>query len=123
MGLQDNVCLGNLDAYRDWGHAKDYVQAMWLMLQQDCPEDFIISTGVATSVRQALEYVCSLADLNMDKVYKIDKKYMRPAEVPYLKGNSEKARRKLNWLPSYDWKSLLKEMYEHDLSLLINRGD
>jgi len=114
-GLDRHVVLGNIDAIRDWGHAKDYVQGMWLMLQQDRPDDYVLATGKTASVREALSYVCELAELNMDEVYKINPKFMRPAEVPYLCGDPSKAQTILGWNPDYDWKDLLAAMYKNDL--------
>lgn len=117
LGLQQHVELGNLKAYRDWGHAKDYVQAQHLILQQDEPEDYVVATGQPASVRDALEYVCQEAGLDFDDVYRQNPKYMRPSDVPYMKGDATKLRN-LGWRPNYNWKSLLTEMYYHDLDLL-----
>jgi GDPmannose 4,6-dehydratase len=114
-GKQKTLKMGYMDTYRDIGHAKDYVKAIYLMLQHSKPEDFIIATGEAVSIKQMLEYVCELAGLKYDDVYEMNEQFMRPSDVPYLKGNSAKARNLLDWKPEYDWKSLLKEMYEHDL--------
>jgi GDPmannose 4,6-dehydratase len=114
-GKQKTIKMGNMEAYRDIGHAKDYIKAMHLMLQQDKPEDFLIATGEAVSIREMVEYVCELAGRKYDDVYEMNEKYMRPSDVPYLKGNPAKAKSVLGWEPEYDWKALLKEMYEHDL--------
>ena len=118
LGLKDKLQMGNIDAIRDWGHARDYVEAMHLMLQQDTPDDFVIATGKTATVKEAIQYVCGLADLDFNNVYEIDERYMRPADVPYLCGDSSKALKAFNWSPSYDWKRLLKEMYESDLETL-----
>ncbi|MBC8284971.1 MAG: GDP-mannose 4,6-dehydratase, partial [Nitrospinae bacterium] len=117
-GLQKKVLFGNMDAIRDWGHAMDYIEGMWLMLQQEIPDDYVLATGKTASVRDALEYVCSLADLDIDDVYEVNPDFMRPADVPFLCGDSSKASRVLGWTPKHDWKSLLREMYYHDLDLV-----
>jgi len=118
LGLQDTLKMGNMSAERDIGHAKDYVKAMLLMLEVDKPEDYLVATGTAVSIRQMLEYVCELASLRYEDVYEMDERFMRPSEVPRLLGNPEKIRREIGWEPEYDWKMLLKEMYEHDLKEL-----
>ena len=115
LGLQDKLYLGNLDAKRDWGHAKDYVEAMWLMLQQEKPEDFVIATGKTCTVSDFLRIVFNIAGLDERKYVEIDQRLYRPHEVPLLLGNAEKARKKLNWEPKYDVYKLAKEMYEEDL--------
>jgi GDPmannose 4,6-dehydratase len=115
LGLQDNLKMGNLSAFRDEGHAKDFVTAMHLMLQQEKPDDYVIATGTGATIREMFEHVCSLANLNFEDVYRMDERFMRPSEVPVLLGNSEKARKNLGWSPKYTWKSLLEEMYEEDL--------
>lgn len=112
---KDNkILMGNLEAFRDEGHSKDFVKAMHLILQQDNPGDYVVSTGSGATIREMLEYVCSLAGLNAEEVYRADERYMRPSDVPFLKGNPSKIMA-LGWRPEYDWKSLLKEMYENDL--------
>jgi GDPmannose 4,6-dehydratase len=115
LGLQDDLHLGNLDAKRDWGFAGDYVEAMWLMLQQDEPDDYVIATGESYSVRQFLEFVFDYADLDIDKYLKIDERLFRPHEVPYLLGDPSKAKRKLNWSPKVNFEELALMMYESDL--------
>jgi len=115
LGLQDKLCLGNLDAKRDWGHAKDYVEAMWLMLQKKNPDDYVISTGEAHSVKEFLEEVFNCADLDPYKYLEIDERLFRPQEVPHLLGDSTKATKELGWKPKYGFKSLAKEMFEEDL--------
>lgn len=114
LGMQDKLYLGNLDAKRDWGHARDYVKAMWLMLQQDKPDDFVISTGQTYSVREFLEHVFTFAKLDIDKHVEIDQRLFRPHEVPLLLGDSSKARKVLGWQPEYDMKKLAEEMYRSD---------
>ena len=120
LGLQEKLYLGNLEAKRDWGHAKDYVEAMWLMLQQEKPDDFVISTGETFSVREFLEEVFNYAGLKIKDHVEIDSRLFRPHEVPLLLGNSDKAQKILGWQPGYDMKSLAIEMYEEDLKRLIN---
>jgi GDPmannose 4,6-dehydratase len=115
LGLQDKLYLGNLDAKRDWGHAKDYVEAMWLMLQQDIPDDYVIATGKTCTVSDFLRIVFNIAGLDERKYVEIDARLYRPHEVPLLLGDAEKARKKLNWNPEYDVYKLAKEMYEYDL--------
>jgi GDPmannose 4,6-dehydratase len=115
MGLQHELCLGNLNARRDWGFAGDYVKAMWMMLQQDKPDDFIISTGVSHSVLDFLNCVFKQADLNVVDHVKIEQRLFRPQEVPCLLGDSSKAMRVLEWCPEVDFEQLAKMMYENDL--------
>ena len=143
MGLQDKVYMGNLDARRDWGHAKDYVEAMWLMLQQDNPEDFVIATGATTSVRDFI--IMAFREVGMElewsgsgedelarvvscnnpsfqlpvgqEVVCIDKRYYRPAEVDLLIGDASKARTKLGWAPKYTLPMIVREMVASDLEL------
>jgi GDPmannose 4,6-dehydratase len=114
LGLQDKLYLGNLDAKRDWGHAKDYVVAMWMMLQLDVPEDFVIATGRTYSVREFLQYVFDIAGLNVEDHVEIDSKFFRPHEVPLLLGNPTKAMEVLGWKPRYDMHTLAKDMYNSD---------
>ena len=117
LGLQDKLFLGNLDAKRDWGFAGDYVQAMWLMLQQPEPGDFVIATGKSFSVRQFLEEAASCLDLDWRRFVEIDPQYFRPTEVDYLLGDSTKARETLNWAPKTSFKTLVSMMVESDLRL------
>jgi GDPmannose 4,6-dehydratase len=114
-GLQNRLELGNLDAKRDWGHAKDYVQAMWLMLQQEKPDDYVIATGETYTVREFLTEVFLCAGLGIWNHY-VDQnpRLFRPNEVPYLLGDSTKAKTVLGWKPTYNMKSLAREMYESD---------
>ncbi|HEY9221333.1 MAG TPA: GDP-mannose 4,6-dehydratase [Lutibacter sp.] len=143
LGLQDTLYLGNLNAKRDWGHAKDYVEAMWLMLQQNEPEDFVIATGITTSVRDLVKLAfyevgielafegeneqetgkvakCNNPNYQLPigkTVVKIDPTYFRPTEVDLLKGDATKCKEKLNWQPKYTLQDLVKEMMENDLHL------
>ena len=122
LGHQDHIELGNLDAKRDWGHAKDYVEAMWLMLQQETPDDYVIATGETHSVKQFLDEVWQAAELgDPSKYLRINKKYLRPHEVPFLLGDSSKARKVLNWAPKYNFSSLAKDMYENDFNLIVTQ--
>jgi GDPmannose 4,6-dehydratase len=115
MGLQDKLYLGNLDAMRDWGYAKDYVEAMWLMLQQAEPDDFVIATGETHTVKEFLEEVFSIAGLSIEEHVDIDPRLFRPHEVPLLLGDPNKAHRKLKWFPKTKFKELARIMYEEDL--------
>jgi GDPmannose 4,6-dehydratase len=117
LGLQDKLYLGNLDAKRDWGHAKDYVEAMWLMLQQDAPDDYVVATGEQHSVQEFVEETFSLLDLNWQEYVKIDPRYFRPAEVETLLGDSSKARRALGWEPKISFQELVRLMVESDMKL------
>lgn len=113
---QDKLYLGNLDAKRDWGYAKDYVEAMWLMLQQDKAEDYVIATGETHSVREFLDEAFGLVGLDWKKYVEIDPRYYRPAEVDLLLGNPAKAKEKLGWKPKTTFKELVKIMLEYDLN-------
>ncbi len=114
-GLQDTLFLGNLDAKRDWGYAKDYVEAMWLMLQQEKGDDYVIATGETHSVKEFLEEAFSYAKLNWQDYVKIDKKYFRPAEVDLLLGDASKAKKQLGWVPKTKFKELVKLMVDADM--------
>jgi len=111
---QQKLYLGNLDAKRDWGFAGDYVEAMWLMLQQDKPDDYVIATGETHTVREFLEVVFEQAGLDVNQYVEIDPRLLRPHEVPLLLGDSSKARRVLKWEPKVDFVGLAKMMFEHD---------
>jgi GDPmannose 4,6-dehydratase len=117
-GLQQKLFLGNLDAKRDWGYAKEYVEAMWLMLQQDQPDDYVIATNEAHSVREFLEVAFGHAGLDWKKHVEIDPRYYRPAEVELLVGDYSKARRKLGWEPRTKFVDLAKLMVDADIELL-----
>jgi GDPmannose 4,6-dehydratase len=116
-GLEHKVYLGNLDAKRDWGYAKEYVEAMWHMLQQDEPDDYVVATGEAHSVREFLEEAFSYVDLDWRKYVEIDPKYYRPAEVESLVGDASKAKRKLGWEAKTGFKDLVRLMVDQDMSL------
>ena len=117
LGLQDKLYLGNLDARRDWGFAGDYVEAMWRMLQQDQPDDYVVATGVSLSIRDFLELVFAQLDLDWKEHVEIDPRYFRPAEVDHLEGDAGKARAALGWEPKTDVKSLAAMMVASDLGL------
>jgi GDPmannose 4,6-dehydratase len=118
VGLQDKLYLGNLDAKRDWGYAKDYVEAMWLMLQQEQPDDYVIATGETHSVREFLDEAFGYLDLDWHRHVEIDPKYFRPAEVDILLGDPSKAGRVLGWRPRVKFKELVRLMVDSDLALL-----
>jgi len=117
LGLQDKLYLGNLEAKRDWGFAGDYVEAMWRMLQLDEPDDFVVATGVAISIREFLDLVFGQLDLDWNAHVEIDPRYFRPAEVDHLEGDAAKARRVLGWEPRTDVGTLARMMVDHDLAL------
>ena len=110
--------MGNIDAKRDWGHAKDYVEAMWLMLQQDRPDDYVIATGETHSVKEFLEVAFQHAGLDWRKHVEIDPRYFRPAEVDLLIGDASKARGKLGWEPRTKFEDLTRLMVDADIRLL-----
>lgn len=114
-GKQDKLYLGNLEAERDWGHARDYVEAMWLMLQQDTPDDYVIATGETHSVQEFLDVVFDHAGLSVKDHVEQAERYLRPQEVPYLLGDAHKAKTVLGWTPRTSFKELAIEMYESDL--------
>ena len=116
-GLQERLYLGNLDARRDWGFAGDFVEAIWLILQQEQPDDFVIATGETHSVREFVEAVFSALDLDWRNYAEIDPRYFRPAEVDLRLGDAAKARRELGWTPKVNFKQLVEMMVEHDWEL------
>jgi len=116
LGLKGEIRLGNLDVQRDWGYAKDYVEAMWMMLQQDEPDDYIIASGELHSVRDFLRIAFEAVGIkDWEKYVKQDERYMRPAEVIAIKGNAIKAKEKLGWVPNVGFRDLVKMMVEEDL--------
>ena len=117
LGLQEKLFLGNLDAKRDWGYAKDYVEAMWLMMQAETSDDYVIATGETHSVREFVEQTFEYLDLDWQKHVEIDPWYYRPSEVDLLLGDSSKARRELGWEPKVGFKELVKLMVDHDMGL------
>jgi GDPmannose 4,6-dehydratase len=117
LGLQEKLYLGNLDARRDWGYAGDYVEAMWLMLQQPEPDDYVIATGESHSVREFMDLAASYCDIDWHKYVEQDSRYLRPTEVDFLCGDASKARKKLGWAPKVAFPEVVKMMVEHDLEL------
>ena len=117
-GVQKKLYLGNLNSKRDWGFAGDYVEAMWLMLQQDKPDDFVIATGHTHSVREFLEEAFRYAGLDWEKYVEIDKRYFRPTEVDFLLGDCSKAKRVLKWKPKVNFKKLVRMMVDADMKLV-----
>jgi GDPmannose 4,6-dehydratase len=117
-GLQERLFMGNLDAERDWGYAPDFVEAMWLMLQADRPDDYVIATGEKHSVREAVEVAFDRAGLDPDKHVEIDPRYYRPAEVDSLMGDATKAREQLGWEPKVRFKELIELMVDADIATL-----
>jgi GDPmannose 4,6-dehydratase len=117
LGMQDKLYLGNLDAKRDWGFAGDFVEAMWLMLQQDSPDDYVVATGECYSVREFVELAFDYAGLDWTKHVAFDPRYLRPTEVPELRGEASKARSTLGWRPRVSFGELVRLMVDHDLEL------
>jgi len=120
-GLQDKLYLGNLEAKRDWGHAEDYAEAIYLILQQEEPDDFVIATGKARSVRDFVRIAFDHVGLDYQDYVEVDPRFFRPAEVHYLEGDSSKAQQQLQWVPKHSFEDLVKEMVEHDLKLVADR--
>ena len=117
VGLQDKLFLGNLDAKRDWGYAKDYVEAMWLMMQAERGNDYVIATGETHSVREFVQEAFSYLDMDWEEYVQIDPWYYRPSEVDFLQGDASKARKELGWEPKVDFRELVRLMVDHDLAL------
>src|SRR5262249_30559438 len=120
LGLASELRIGNLEAKRDWGHAKDYVRAMHSMLQQPEPDDFVIATGETHSVRELCEIAFAEADLDYREFVKVDERYYRPSEVDVLTGDASKARRALGWEPTYTFQQLIREMVASDLEATVS---
>ncbi len=120
LGMQDKLYLGNLDAKRDWGFAGDYVEAMWLMLQQDKPDDYVVATGESHSVREFIAEVFGYLDLDWEKFVEIDPRYFRPSEVDYLQGDASKAKKILKWEPKVTFKELARIMTDADMKIAEN---
>ena len=123
LGLQEKLYLGNLEAKRDWGFAGDYVEAMWLMLQQEKSDDYVIATGETHTVKEFLEEVFKYAELDINKYVEIDERLYRPHEVPLLLGDYSKAKKTLGWQPKVKFKDLTKIMYEEDYKLLGDKNE
>lgn len=113
LGLSNNLTIGNLNSSRDWGHSKDYVYSMWLMLQKENPDDYVIATGVSKTVNELVDYVFTKLNLDREKYVISDQKFIRPEELDFLRGDSSKARTVLGWEPKYTFESLLDEMIEY----------
>lgn len=121
-GLTDKMQIGNINAERDWGHARDYVRAMWMMLQQDAPEDFVCATGIPHSVKQLVEYVFGSLGLDWQEHVEVDERLLRPEELNSLKGDSSKLRNAIGWEPEYTFESMLDEMIEYWLTEFKSNG-
>jgi GDPmannose 4,6-dehydratase len=121
LGLDTELHLGNRDAQRDWGFAGDYVQAMWMMLQQDQPDDYVIATGETHTVQEFVEIAFGRAGLNWEEHVKLDPKFIRPAEVDLLIGDPAKAKRELGWEPSVSFRGLVEMMVDADIAALSPR--
>ena len=119
--LSDSITMGNMDAYRDWGYAKEYVEAMWLMLQQNKGDDYVIATGQIATVREFAEVAFSVANLDYEKFVKLDERYLRPSEVDSLLGDPSKAKRILQWTAQTNWKNLAEIMVKADIKLLEDK--
>ena len=122
-GLSKELRLGNLDAKRDWGYAGDYVKAMWLMLQQKEADDYVIATGESHSVRDFVELAFSAVGLDQQEYVKMDERFMRPADVPELRGDASKAREKLGWKPETSFEELVKMMVRADVERYKKRSE
>ena len=122
LGQQDKLFLGNLDARRDWGYAPDYVEAMWMMLQQDTPEDYVIATGETHSVREFVQEAFGKLDLDWEKYVEIDPRYYRPTEVDLLIGDARKAKAQMGWEPKVTFQELVHRMVDYDLAQLERQG-
>lgn len=121
LGLSNQLVLGNLGAMRDWGHAKDYVKGMWLMMQQEIPEDFVLATGETRMVRDLVDYVFTKLGLDYEKYVKTDKKFERAEELHFLRGDATKARTQLGWETEYTFETMLDEMIEYWMNKLTNK--
>ena len=122
LGLSNELVMGNLDAARDWGHAKDYVQGMWLMLQQETPDDYVLATGVSHSVRELVNYVFTRLGLHWSEYVKQDDKFQRAEELHFLKGDATKAKEKLSWEPTYTFETMLDEMIEYWIEIFKTKN-
>ena len=122
LGLRDKLALGNLNATRDWGHAKDYVEAMWMILQLDQPDDFVCATGISHSVQDLVEHVFNRLEMDWEKYVIVDEKYLRPEELEDLKGDSSKLRGVTGWEPNYTFEEMMDEMVDYWLDYYDNKG-
>jgi len=122
LGMRDKLALGNLNATRDWGHAKDYVEAMWMILQLDQPDDFVCATGISHSVQDLVEFVFNKLELDWKEYITVDEKYLRPEELEDLKGDSSKLREVTGWEPNYTFEEMIDEMVDYWLDYYDNKG-
>jgi GDPmannose 4,6-dehydratase len=122
LGLSNVLALGNLDSMRDWGHAKDYIQGMWLMLQQETPDDYVLATGVSHSVKELVNYVFTRLGLHWSEYVKQDDKFQRAEELHFLKGDATKAKEKLGWEPTYTFETMLDEMIEYWMEIFKTKN-
>jgi len=122
LGMRDKLALGNLNATRDWGHAKDYVEAMWMILQLDQPDDFVCATGISHSVQDLVEFVFNKLDLDWKEYITMDEKYLRPEELEDLKGDSSKLKEVTGWEPNYTFEEMMDEMVDYWLDYYDNKG-
>ena len=122
LGMRDKLALGNLNATRDWGHAKDYVEAMWMILQLDQPDDFVCATGISHSVQDLVEFVFNKLELDWKEYITVDEKYLRPEELEDLKGDSSKLREVTGWEPNYTFEEMMDEMVDYWLDYYDNKG-
>jgi GDPmannose 4,6-dehydratase len=118
LGLTDKLVLGNMNASRDWGHAKDYVKAMWMMLQHDNPDDFVFATGVSHTIQELVDYTFGKLDLDPTKYVESSEKYLRPEELEHLKGDPSKMKKELKWELEYTFETMIDEMIEHWMDVL-----
>ncbi|MBD1160070.1 GDP-mannose 4,6-dehydratase, partial [Pelagibacterales bacterium SAG-MED14] len=121
LGLRNNIELGNLHSFRDWGHSKDYVKAMNMILGYKKPDDWVVATGITRSVNQMVDYVFKKLNLSKKKYLKINKKFLRPEELKYLRGDSKKIRKMLSWRPEYTFEEMLDEMIEYWIEYYENK--
>jgi GDPmannose 4,6-dehydratase len=121
LGLKDKLEMGNMDSYRDWGHSKDYVRAMHMILNHGTPDDFVVSTGETHSVREMCEIVFNYLGLDYKNYIIQNDKYLRPEELPYLRGDCSKLKSTVNWKPTYSFEELLHEMCDHWMDVLQNK--
>jgi len=117
-GQAEVLRMGNLQAFRDEGHARDHMDAARRMLEQDAPGDYVVATGTGATIREMFEHVCARAGLDADTIFEADPRFLRPSDVPFLKGDPSRAREQLGWRPAHDWRDVLDEMLDHDLASL-----
>jgi GDPmannose 4,6-dehydratase len=117
LGMTDHVSIGNLDSKRDWGHSRDYVRAMWMMVQQDEPDDYVVATGETHSIRELCELAFTHVDLKWEDYVRIDERFLRPAEVDLLIGDAAKAKEQLGWKSEVSFEGLIREMVDSDIEL------